>query len=814
MKQGLYRSIALSTVALVLLTAAFATAGQAAENYLTVPGTSVYFDNFKSLAMEWGVSDQALFVKDGALQMMANPHSSHRRFNSNLHYRRITKTAVINTFVILVETKSLGGLLFWGDGSAEYYLFLINGDGQFSVFRHRVGKFEAVIGWRKSSAVKTGKGTPNRLEVVDRGDKAYFTINGSPVGDAAAPVTVPGDRVGFLCESTGDSQANCRFTRLAVAVAPPPTGTVVYSDDFHSMGSGWGSPNKTGFVKDGVMEFSSDPERAHTRFNTEVRERSFSPRALIRAELTLPSPVGKNHSGGPMFWVKDNDEYYNFLIDGAGRFAVFRRKDGKFISLVNWTNASAIETADGALNRLEIVDEGFNAYLLINGLMVTHLSVPQIGSADKIGLYCQSVDKAGATCRFSRFEISEIPLTPGVTVYSDYFRSMAPGWGKPDRTFSVHPGISNGQLVILADPNATTQRLNTDLHYRQHVNAADISLDVARSGTNTEAGLVFWAKDEEDEYVVRTHLGRFAVQHRLRANSTNIIPWSDSPYLRSSDGATNQLRVIDEGSKARILINGHVVGQVTAPLSGAGDRLGLFCYSDGALAAKCAFSKLSVTVPIPQKPVQQRINPLLYSDDFNEMAVGWGRPDGNVSVTSGQLVMLVSPHQTLQRYKSDLHYRQKTKRASIRLTMHRYGDNTEAGLAFWGEDDKNQFIFRTHLGRFAVQRWTNGNFQSVMDWTGTPYLHAADGATNELEVIDQGDKAYFLANGYVVGQAAAPLQIAGDLIGLFCNSDGNAAAKCGFSKLSVTIASDESPALPPPPPLVYSQDVKPDRVFP
>ncbi len=440
MKRGRYRSIALLTVALALLTTAFTTASRAADNYLTVPGTSIYFDDFKAMSSEWGVSSPRFFVKDGTLQMVPNPHSSYRQFNSNLHYRRITQNAVINTYVILIETKSSGGLMFWGDGSADFYLFLVNGEGQFSVFRHRVGKFEAVIGWRKSSAVKTGKGTPNRLEVVDRGDKAYFTINGSPVGDASASVTVPGDRVGLYCESTAAAQRTCRFTRLAVAVAPPLTGTVVYSDDFHAMEPGWGSPNKTGFVKDGVMEFSSDPERAHFRMNTDVRERSFSPRALIRAELTLPSPVGKNHSGGPMFWVKDTDEYYNFLIDGAGRFAVFRRKDGKFISLVNWTNASAIETADGALNRLEIVDEGFNAYLLINGLMVTHLPVPQIGSADKIGLYCQSVDKAGATCRFSRFEISEIPLTPGVTIYSDYFRSPPPPLVytqdvKPDRVF-------------------------------------------------------------------------------------------------------------------------------------------------------------------------------------------------------------------------------------------------------------------------------------------------------------------------------------------------------------------------------------------
>ena len=71
------------------------------------------------------------------------------------------------------------GLLFRSDGTPEnYYEFIIESSGRYQIAKSVDGKFERLVDWPRSNALKTGNNQWNTLKVIAKGDTLQFYANG------------------------------------------------------------------------------------------------------------------------------------------------------------------------------------------------------------------------------------------------------------------------------------------------------------------------------------------------------------------------------------------------------------------------------------------------------------------------------------------------------------------------------------------------------------------------------------------------------------------------------------------------------------
>jgi hypothetical protein len=69
---------------------------------------------------------------------------------------------------------------------------------------------------------------------------------------------------------------------------------------------------------------------------------------------------------GIMFRSADADNFYAFLADAEGYFAVLAYVDGELDRLIDWTEAGALNTGEGAENRLAVLASGREIVVLAN----------------------------------------------------------------------------------------------------------------------------------------------------------------------------------------------------------------------------------------------------------------------------------------------------------------------------------------------------------------------------------------------------------------------------------------------------------------
>ncbi len=119
--------------------------------------------------------------------------------------RIITGTADVN-FGITFRTSS--------DGNSFYLLTIAPGFGTYSVLYHANGKWNALIPFTPSRAIKMGLET-NRLKIIAQRNQMAFYVNGQFLNKVADSSLSDG-RVGFALESP-DSDAKAAFANLSIS---------------------------------------------------------------------------------------------------------------------------------------------------------------------------------------------------------------------------------------------------------------------------------------------------------------------------------------------------------------------------------------------------------------------------------------------------------------------------------------------------------------------------------------------------------------------------------------------------------------------
>ena len=184
----------------------------------TWAGSVLFEDNFSSLDPGWGATDQYFSIKDGKLILQPAKKEVYTLLYEGNIFPNDVDTSVSVKFAQAEEPNWGSGLVFWAKSSKEYYSFMINANGWYTVSRRMGDRYINPVTWRENEAVKKGGGVDNRLRVVTKGTKATIFINDKEIITVSGQPPEGGSQIGLRAAS-GDEKTNVvEFTNLKVMV--------------------------------------------------------------------------------------------------------------------------------------------------------------------------------------------------------------------------------------------------------------------------------------------------------------------------------------------------------------------------------------------------------------------------------------------------------------------------------------------------------------------------------------------------------------------------------------------------------------------
>ena len=164
---------------------------------------------------------------------------------------------------------------------------------------------------------------------------------------------------------------------------------VVFEDKFADDSGGW-AINQDVEVKDGSFTFKLPPDAMQSDLNVTYTVND----ADICSETVWPDGGSTILGAGLLFWGEDNRNYLQFGILNNGKFWIARRQDGKWYTIVENVDSSAIKVKSGESNMLRVKASGGVATFFINGTKVRDLRGQAPKGGWRFGLSGDNFDKA------------------------------------------------------------------------------------------------------------------------------------------------------------------------------------------------------------------------------------------------------------------------------------------------------------------------------------------------------------------------------------------------------------------------------------
>ena len=178
---------------------------------------------------------------------------------------------------------------------------------------------------------------------------------------------------------------------------------VVFEDTFADDSGGW-AINQDVEVKDGSFTFKLPPDAMQSDLNVTYTVND----ADICSETVWPDGGSTILGAGLLFWGEDNRNYLQFGILNNGKFWIARRQDGKWYTIVENVDSSAIKVKSGESNMLRVKASGGVATFFINGTKVRDLRGQAPKGGWRFGLSGDNFDKAkGARVVFKSVKVTD-----------------------------------------------------------------------------------------------------------------------------------------------------------------------------------------------------------------------------------------------------------------------------------------------------------------------------------------------------------------------------------------------------------------------
>ena len=194
---------------------------------------------------------------------------------------------------------------------------------------------------------------------------------------------------------------------LASLIAAPAsacgTGKVLFSDDFKQVDASWGFDSPDVQVEEGKVKVKPQPDISNLLVYKGILFSDADYCLMVRTPNKLTD--NDNTMAGPIFWAKDYDNYYMFMITPSGFAEITRKVNGKWIDVIEWKQDPNIKRPAGSNNVLEIKTTGSDIAAFINDKPFATVKgqVPEGGG--QIGMRAQSEKEQVDTWKFSQLQV-------------------------------------------------------------------------------------------------------------------------------------------------------------------------------------------------------------------------------------------------------------------------------------------------------------------------------------------------------------------------------------------------------------------------
>jgi hypothetical protein len=183
-------------------------------------------------------------------------------------------------------------------------------------------------------------------------------------------------------------------------------------------------------------------------------------------------------------------------------------------------------------------------------------------------------------------------------LFQEKFTSRDPIWGRP----SDRVKIGDGKAIIRPAVNMSQWQLESGFAFED----ADICVTVTLLETADPArgagGLIFWAKDNSNYYVLNIASNGYYQVNRFMSGrwAPDVIPWTESDVIKKGPNQPNVLRVTLRGQMVTVGINGKEITRFRAQAPEGPSLTGIFAASAPEKPDAWQFTDLKVTNVKPE----------------------------------------------------------------------------------------------------------------------------------------------------------------------------------------------------------------------
>jgi hypothetical protein len=186
------------------------------------------------------------------------------------------------------------------------------------------------------------------------------------------------------------------------SMAPPVLANIQHQDRIPAADPGWGALDANWRIADGKLQVTPLPNSSAVLINHGRRFKD----AEITAETTMSGGENLDQLGGLIFWAKDYNDCYAFVISADGKFAIGRKLIGRWINPIAKTGNPAIKTGIRQVNKLSVRTDGNQLTASINNIQVATLESEAPQGVSNIGLYGESAETAQNVWEFTNVTVT------------------------------------------------------------------------------------------------------------------------------------------------------------------------------------------------------------------------------------------------------------------------------------------------------------------------------------------------------------------------------------------------------------------------
>ena len=181
---------------------------------------------------------------------------------------------------------------------------------------------------------------------------------------------------------------------------------VLFSDDFKEVDASWGLDAPDVMVEDGKVKVKPQPNIS----NLLVYKGLVFGDSDICVTVRMPNIVSNNDNtmAGPIFWQKDYDNYYMFMITPSGYAEIARKLAGKWMSVIDWRPDGDIKIKPGSNNVLRVLAKGNTITTYVNDVKFASVKGQMPEGGGRFGMRAQSEQNQVDTWKFSALKITDI----------------------------------------------------------------------------------------------------------------------------------------------------------------------------------------------------------------------------------------------------------------------------------------------------------------------------------------------------------------------------------------------------------------------